>query len=181
MTSFQKKGFILVVALQIGALSFMIHKRTELLETGKSVMLRCVPVDPRSLFSGDYVVLNYAISSFSSERFESLNRGGERFKKNDTIYVGLVNDEGSGFWDAAEVSHEREKLKERYKVVIRGEMTSLYRYRIKYGVEEYFVPQYEGKKIEKRIRDVSVEVAVSGSGESGIKKLFISGKEVKFY
>ncbi len=181
MTSFQKKGFILVVALQIGSLSFMIQKRMKLLETGKSVMLRCVPVDPRSLFSGDYVILNYAISSFSSEKFESLNRGGERFRKNDTIYVGLVKEEGSGFWNAAEVSHEREKLKEGYKAVIRGEITSLYRYRIRYGVEEYFVPQFKGKKIEKRIRDVSVEVAVADTGESGIKKLFISGKEVKFY
>ncbi len=181
MTSFQKKGFILVVLLQLLVLSFMIYKRVELLETGKVVRLRCVPVDPRSLFSGDYVILNYTISSFSSEKFESLNRGGERFKKNETIYVGLVKENDSLFWDAAEVSHDPGKLKNKYEAVIRGEVTSLYRYRIKYGVEEYFVPQYEGKEIEKKIRDVSVEVAISGSGESGIKKLFISDREVRFY
>jgi uncharacterized membrane-anchored protein len=181
MNSFQKKGFVLVVALQLLALSFMIYKRVDLLETGKTVRLKCVPVDPRSLFSGDYVILNYTISRFDSEKFTLLNRGEETFKQNETIYVGLVKGKDSVFWDAAEVSHDLKKLKNRYNAVIRGEVKSLYGYRIKYGVEEYFVPQYEGKKIEKQIKDVSVEVALSGSGESGIKKLFISGREVKFH
>jgi uncharacterized membrane-anchored protein len=181
MTSFQKKGLVLVVILQLAVLSFMIYKRVELLENGKTVRLKCVPIDPRSLFSGDYVILNYTISSFSNEKFKSLNRGEEAFKENETIYVGLVKEEGSGLWDAAEVSHDLGKLRDKYEAVIRGEMISLYTYRIKYGVEEYFVPQHEGKKIEKKIRDVSVEVALSPAGESGIKKLFISNREVKFY
>ena len=65
MKSFQKAAFITIVIMQIAVLGVMIGNRVCLLDTGVKVLLKCEPVDPRSLISGDYVILNYEISSLA--------------------------------------------------------------------------------------------------------------------
>ena len=180
MTKFQKIIFFPIVGLQILVLCYMVASRMFLLEYGTVVKLKCIPVDPRSLFSGDYVILNFKISSFTKKEFKKINLRDEKFKKMETVYLGLVLPEGEKFWQAVEVSHDLDYLKTKYSDIIRGELKSTYRYNIKYGVESYFVPQFEGKKIEKKIKDVYVEIALSESGESGIKRLFIKDEEVRF-
>ena len=56
--------FILIVAAQVGVLGLMIFERQQLKEHGSLIRLECEPIDPRSLISGDYVILNYKISRF---------------------------------------------------------------------------------------------------------------------
>ncbi len=181
MRPLQKIAFVVVVVCQLLTLGGMIAKQERLLQTGAVVLLECQPVDPRSLFSGDYVILNYTISTFSEEEFQRLNRDDEYFQERETIYVALEKSQSSKFWDAVAVSHDLNKLKVQYPVVIRGVIKSTWNHRIRYGVEHYFVPQSEGLRIENEISNVSVEVAVSDSGESGIKRLFIKDREVAFY
>ena len=51
---------------------------------------------------------------------------------------------------------------------------------VNYGIERYFVPQDEGKEIE-RARDkgqVSVVAAVTPAGRAAIKRLLLGGKPV---
>ena len=56
---------IAVVALgQAAVLGWMIWDRASLLANGREVVLEVIPVDPRSLFRGDYVILGYDISRF---------------------------------------------------------------------------------------------------------------------
>ena len=182
MKKFPTLAFIIIILCQFLVLGSMIAKRVHLLRSGETVLLKCQPVDPRSLFSGDYVVLNYTISRFVEEHFQQLNRDNEDFKRNDTIYVALSKGLDDKYWDAVAVSRDRKKLTTEYPVVIRGIIRSDWQpYQIRYGVENYFVPQFEGKQIEREISNVSVEVAVAQSGESGIKRLFIDGKTVEFY
>jgi uncharacterized membrane-anchored protein len=181
MRPLQKIAFVVVVLCQLLTLGAMIAKQEHLLQTGDVVLLKCEPIDPRSLFSGDYVILNYTISRFSEEEFQQLNRDDEEFQNRDTVYVALEKRPNSKFWNAAAISHDLKKLKAHYPVVIRGVMKSTWNYRIRYGVEHYFVPQYEGLRLERELADASVEVAVSDSGDSGIKRLFIDDREVVFY
>ncbi|MCI0528439.1 MAG: GDYXXLXY domain-containing protein [Nitrospira sp.] len=181
MKPFSKRAFIVVVLLQVIVLIAMIAQRVHLLETGQVVLLKCEPIDPRSLLSGDYVRLNYTISNFDQTRFDSLNPDKEAFQINDTVYVALEKPSESPFWGAVAVSHDLQKLKAKYPIVLRGALQFLYPYRIRYGVEQYFVPQYEGLRIEQALDKVSVEIAISDSGESGIKRLFIEGQEAVFY
>ena len=57
---------VAVVALgQAAVLGWMIWERTSLLSNGREVVLEVIPVDPRSLFRGDYVILGYDISRFT--------------------------------------------------------------------------------------------------------------------
>src|SRR5690606_26923443 len=60
-------GIALVALLQAGALLWMIWDRASLLANGREIVLDVVPVDPRSLFRGDYVILGYDISRFNTE------------------------------------------------------------------------------------------------------------------
>ena len=185
MKRFPTLTFIAVILCQFLVLGGMIAKRIHLLRSGDVVRLQCQPVDPRSLFSGDYVVLNYTISRFPDEEFKRLNRGNEEFKHNDTIYVALERESDakkSAAWKAVAISKDRKTLSAEFPIVIRGVIRSDWQpYQIRYGVENYFVPQFEGKQIEREISDVTVEVAVAKSGESGIKRLFINDEEVEFY
>jgi len=172
--------FILVIFFQIGVLGFMIAKQEFILHKGTKVLLKCKPVDPHSLFSGDYVILNYDISTIDQKLFDSIDARLKERNPNE-IFVALKKNPANDFWAVASASKDFRKLKSKYSVVIRGTREYWDGSRIKYGVENYFVPQNQGLKIEKNLSDVSVEVAVSEKGESAISKLFIDGKEVKFY
>ena len=67
---------VFVIAL-LGAGNYKVQQFEDVLATGKPVVLKIAPADPRSLMQGDYMVLNYAIlselqqSQFSSESNES--------------------------------------------------------------------------------------------------------------
>jgi uncharacterized membrane-anchored protein len=177
-------GFIAVVAAQLLVLGIMVAKRVVLLRTGATVVLECVPVDPRSILSGDYVKLNYRVSRFNDEELRRLNPADERFKPSETVYVALERPAGGRFHEAREISHDRQRLRQRWPIVLRGtvrEGPSWNGLGVRYGVEEYFVPQHQGRKIEQQIARTSVELAVSAAGESGIRRLFIDDQEVVFH
>lgn len=48
-----------VAGLQTAAIGHMVSDRVQLLRSGREIVLPIVPVDPRSLFRGDYVILSY--------------------------------------------------------------------------------------------------------------------------
>lgn len=58
----KKIKFYLIIALQIGLLLAMVGRSQFTLLTGDKVLLEVVPVDPRDIFAGEYVRLNYKIS-----------------------------------------------------------------------------------------------------------------------
>ena len=52
--------------------------------TGKPVVLKIAPVDPRSLMQGDYMVLNYAILS-EFQQSQVLSESNESLDSNEPI------------------------------------------------------------------------------------------------
>ncbi len=54
---------VITAALQTGVLGYVIESRAAILRSGAEVLLKTAPVDPRHFLRGDYVVLNYDISS----------------------------------------------------------------------------------------------------------------------
>ena len=62
---------VFVIAL-LGAVNYKVQQFEDVLATGKPVVLKIAPADPRSLMQGDYMVLNYAIlSEFQQIQFSS--------------------------------------------------------------------------------------------------------------
>lgn len=179
----KKLLFIAVVAAQIFVLVFMIVKQENLLANGTKVLLKCEPVDPRSLFSGDYVILNYDISRLKTSDKGVVQINGKTVSDGDPIFVALRKDVSGKFFEAADYGFDINELKPKYSVIIRGKVYNIWsdNYSVKYGIEQYFVPQNQGKAIEQDLRKVSVLVSVDEKGNSAVSRLYIDDKEVTFY
>ena len=57
-----RKQFIGIISLWLIIIFGLIGYKQLTIVTGTTVLLETVPVDPRDIFRGDYVTLNYAIS-----------------------------------------------------------------------------------------------------------------------
>lgn len=62
MTPKVKRLFIVVIVLQVVFLLGMVGYRESILALGRTAVLQTVPVDPRDLLRGEFVVLRYEIS-----------------------------------------------------------------------------------------------------------------------
>ena len=181
-----KKLFILAVVMQCSLLLAMIARQEILLKTGKKITLKCQALDPRSLFSGDYVDLNYEISEIDLKALRGQNDEGtkerEIFSMGNDVFVTLKKNAGDDFFSVSGVSESYSKPKED-AVILCGKIErhlSSGKLRVKYGIENYFVPQNEGKYLEDNMNELHAEVSVKG-GKCALSKLFLSGVEVKFY
>lgn len=94
--------FILLVLLQCLLLFGMIGMREVWILKGTKIKLKCVPVDPRDIFRGDYARLNYEISTLDLDSLYC----NEKFKKNDKIFVSLKKNE-KGYYEAYSVSSNK--------------------------------------------------------------------------
>jgi uncharacterized membrane-anchored protein len=172
---------IVVVMLTL-VLFGMIARKQWTLVTGTPVVLETRPVDPRSLFRGDYVRLNYTINTLDSAKYPALST----VKRGDVVFVTLVP--GEVYWQPETVSTEcpgtdSVVLKGRVDRVNRRWNREMRQYevshnvRVKFGIENYFVPEGAGRAIERPAEGekVSIEVAVDRFGNAGIRAVLING------
>ncbi len=178
---------LVVVALaQLLFIFGLIFWNQVILSTGTPVRIRLLrPVDPPSLFRGNYITLsNYTISDIN---LSEVSHDDEKFRGNQRVWVTLAKEDGEEWWDATAVSGDKPKLTSG-EVAIRGK--TLYgardSLRISYGIEQYFIPQsYEkeanrllsGRVGEQRDRTavVGAEVVVHSSGRARVKEVLIGG------
>jgi len=74
---------VFVIAL-LGAVNYKVQQFEDVLATGKAIVLKIAPVDPRSLMQGDYMVLNYAILS-EFQQSQVLPESNESLDSNEPI------------------------------------------------------------------------------------------------
>lgn len=176
---------IAAVALgQAAVLGWMIWDRASLLSNGREVVLDVIPVDPRSLFRGDYVILGYDISRMK------LPAGAQVPKRGETFFVTLHRGD-DGKWTSVDASAVPPAGVADGDVVVRGRVTYAYeptrsnsdqqaQIGVSYGIESYFVPEGTGREIERMVGDrkISAILAVDGSGTAAIKGLMADGKRI---
>ena len=166
---------LFIVVVQTIALFIIIGMKQWTLSTGTEVLLETRPIDPRSLFRGDYVRLNYSINRLDSSQLD----GDNSFKKHDTLYVRLK--QAGKYWKPVSLHHQQPSQNSN-EVFIKG--TVRYTRKkgksdavidIKYGIENYFVPEGEGMALErpKPGEKVDIQVAVDQFGQSGIKLILV--------
>jgi len=167
--------FAAAFAVQAVLVAGLLADRAWLFATGTEIRLPVVPVDPRDLFRGDYVVLNYSISNLD----RSTLAGDGTFTAGEPIYVTLVRD-GEG-WRAAAIHHARPGEGTVLRGIVRGADTNCTqpcgRYLVDYGLEQFFVPEGAGRALET-LRDgqhVSVDVAIGPDGRAALKRLLVDG------
>ncbi|EWY38497.1 hypothetical protein N825_12900 [Skermanella stibiiresistens SB22] len=145
---------LLALALaQTAVLAALIGFRQWTLETGTPVVLAIRPVDPRSLFQGDYVELSYDIGHLRLDRLA----GDNDLERGQTVYVDIQP--GKPTWQPTGIWHQRPAATPT-GVVLRGRVTWVNEQQceesgsgessavvpcriagIRYGIESYFVSE----------------------------------------
>ncbi len=170
---------VLVVALiQSLVLGWMVFDRVRLLTTGKEIVLPVIPVDPRSLFRGDYVRLGYAISMVPPPA-----DAPKSMPRRTILHVTIAKNE-TGAWIALASSTQPPRVLKPGQHVLRGRTAQSWnkrrrgKIRMRYGIESFFVQEGHGKALEKQARDgqIAAVISVNGVGKAAIKGLMIDGK-----
>ena len=181
--------YALAAVVLCGLILAMIVPRAAILRNGQEVRLETAPVDPRDLFRGDYVVLDYRIGTVNVP-----SNLTTPFKRGQRVFVTLRPDQNNKA-RAVAISAQQPAATGN-DIVIAGFVTATSTCQlndagardcklgsnavgVRYGLESYFVPEGEGKKIEimEKAR-VEVVAAVAASGQAAIKRLLIDGVPV---
>jgi len=174
--------FGVAILLQCVLLVLMVADRMQILREGREVTLQTQPVDPRDLLRGDYVVLRYDISQLAAGAL-----AGKPAAERDAVVFVKIAPNANGLYEAVSV-HAEPVAVTAPEVLIRGRVayscgsgrTFCDRLTIKYGLESYFVPEGEGKKLEqaRNQQKLRVVAAVLPSGRAAIKRLLLDGVPV---
>ena len=161
-----------LVVLQTAALGAMVGDRIRLMKSGREVVVPVEPVDPRSLFRGDYVRLGFGFA-------RAIPEAKEHVFESETIYVTLEKAaDGSVVYKSVHKSHPGKVADNQF--VLRATRNFRGWPRVRFGFESYFVPEGKGLELEKlaTTSKLAVVLAVDGRGRAAIKGLVIDGKKV---
>lgn len=172
-----RKTFIVIaVLLQILVLGYMAGEREHILRNGKIIYLRTAPIDPRDLFRGDYVRLNYEISNISARHLPRSDAA--EITKGEKVYVNLA-EYSNGLYELDHVGVKEPST----GIYLVGRSPYDYHHRLSghplrvhYGIEAYFVEQGKGRQMEQRLGSrnqlqipLEMQIAVGRRGKAVIK------------
>jgi uncharacterized membrane-anchored protein len=147
----------IMLTLQIFGLISLYAYHLHIEKTGKTYLLRAEPLDPRDLLSGDYVALQYTISTLP-DRFAISG-------SNMPTYVTLRP--AGTVWEIRDV---HEALPTGDVPYLKGRACGS---QISYGIERYYVPEGKGKHVPT---DLYAEIVIQPGGMAQLKKLYSDGK-----
>ena len=179
-------GTIIAFLLQTVMLGGMIARHVYALRSGEILILNAEPIDPRHPFLGHYLALRFPISGISETMIQET---GAAFGQ--AVYVALEKAEDEN-WQIAGLhttmpsfSPERPAIRGR---IVGGRVGPLSEldgqstdYEVRYGVEQYYLPERDTKAMEKKLAkgELQVEVSVSPStGRAVIKRILVNGESV---
>lgn len=176
------------VAFQVGVVAAMAISREWILATGTPHLFQTAPVDPRDIFRGDYVRLDYLFSSLPAQQLEAaiLEQG---LTKGQKVYLALDRDsngvsragrlyasppQGQAYLAGRSVNHWHYGRQYRDRPQPRAE-EELLPVAVKYGIEQYYVEQGAGRAMEAQRGSRSefqvpllIHARVASSGEAVI-------------
>ncbi|MFC1824852.1 GDYXXLXY domain-containing protein [Thermodesulfobacteriota bacterium] len=162
-------GLMIVIALQITVLAGEYLGAIYPIWTGKEIRLKTIPVDPRSLFRGNYARLRYEISTIEGKDLgmkQNLRNGEVVYIKLKPGADGLYVFDGAGLEKPGSGPFIRGRLQtkqSRNKSVI---------FNIRYGIEAYFAPKEKALALEKELRGSGVAIImVAGNGKATLREV----------
>jgi uncharacterized membrane-anchored protein len=165
----------LLALIQLALIAAPLADRLQVQMNGQEVVLNLIPVDPRDLLRGDYVIINLEIGRVSPELH---SKGGVGLEPGDTVYAGLeVADSG-----AARVVRLTRIRSEAGALAIAGTYRSMSggELNIDYAIDAFYLPEGTGKEIERLpAKRVQLVVAVHPDGRALPLRLLVDGEEFK--
>lgn len=179
---------LLLSLVQIGFLSWIIAGRAAILRNGTEVLLKVEPVDPRDLLRGDYVYLSYDISRIPVRLIANIP-AGQNASRDGAIVVRLKEGE-DGYWHAITAWLGKAQTPAgQGEVDIAGHLFRGWNLSADsdatvspdYGIERFYLPEGEGKAIERdmRTRPFGIRAAIARDGTAQIKAL-VDGHKTLF-
>ncbi|MCO5152655.1 MULTISPECIES: GDYXXLXY domain-containing protein [unclassified Shinella] len=175
---------ILAAALQTAVLGYMVESRASILRSGADIKLKTLPVDPRDLLRGDYVILSYPISTIPKAIVT-----GDVPKASGRVRLAVRLKPGAdGLWTANEARFG-DLAPEEGSVILRtlpfdyysaGDGSLPDTLFVSYGLERYYVPEGEGRVLEdaRNQEELEVEARVSADGTPQIARLILRGEPI---
>lgn len=150
-----KKLLFLVAAagLQLAIIGGLFARARMPLLVGEEIRVAVRPVDPRSLFRGNYAELTYDFGSLGPDLLDGIPQ--KMLGRGQVIYVQMA--ENDGLWEATGVSLEQPEE----GIYLRGR-TDQRRWwsghlRVNYGIEAWFAAKHDAIALEEQVRDRSVQ------------------------
>ncbi|HBD93736.1 MAG: hypothetical protein A2015_12625 [Spirochaetes bacterium GWF1_31_7] len=140
-----------IILSQLLFLFFAVFDQENRLNDGELITIEILPVDPRSLMQGDYVVLRYDISFID---------GINQITAGSKINIIVIPD-AKDIYRFSRVAQNDEKLQAN-EVLISGEIKGD---QIFYGIESYFVEENTGLEIERTAKHALVRVHKDGKAK----------------
>lgn len=173
MAGSQKKRrwiFLAVVLLQVLFLCGLAASYYAIDVFGEEIVLETAPVDPRDLFYGDYVILNYEISRIDRSHII----GDIEEAAGSTIYVVLQPAQG-GVYALKQAYLKQIPDTEPGEVVLHGLVDYAFgdQVHVKYGLERYYVPEGTGREIEDLREGMKVKVHLAPWGKAKVSELIL--------
>ena len=171
------KVLIVAVVFQISLIGIMLGYALMPLYFGQEVRVRVSLYDPRDLFRGNYVDLNYEFSNFHSRNFDEndkddryIDQYDERVRDGARVYAVLKPDT-NGTYSFAKFSIS--KPDNGVFLAGRYDGYSL----VKYGIEQFYMSPDSAANTENEIREEDVNayavLMVMGNGKARLKDLII--------
>lgn len=146
-------GFIIALAVPLILLLSLIVKPLWTLKTGENIVLKTVPVDPRDLFYGDYVTLQYEIEEVPKEKLSpNLIKKLEKETSwgNFKVYGKLVAKDG------VYILEELTETKPSQSLYLTGNLQyysyfnteEVEVYDVNFSLNRFFVPENTGMELE---------------------------------
>ena len=155
-------GLAGALAFQLAVLVGMVVSAQIPLWTGVEVRVRTVPVDPRSVFRGNYVRLRYPFSTLPEGAFAQ----GDAPRVGEVVHVRLVPG-GAGIHRYAGVSFEPPSQ----GVFLRGRIAGVRpAYRVRFGLEAFFASKEVAVALEQDLRAGGVAVLkITAAGRAALQ------------
>ncbi len=163
--------FAIALLLQLLILAAVPARQIHARLTGKLVTIKTAPVDPYDFLSGYHVILRYEISTppkITNNRYPH------------TVYV-ILEPDSDRIYEATSTHPKMPDDIPDEAVVIKG---TGQRSRVKYGIENYFIPEKNREVIEKDLRrnrrQAKAQIKIDKFGNPALIRLIIDDKTYEY-
>jgi len=139
-------------------LAGMIWQQQRVLATGREIVLKVRPFDPRDLLLGHYVRLQFDISRIPASAFADTpdEIASAATLRGREVYVVLRKDASSPFWTLARAHWKRPATLSPEEALLKGRVEWLEggtRVHVRYGFERYYAPKQRALELENLVRE----------------------------
>ncbi|MFD1737551.1 GDYXXLXY domain-containing protein [Bacillus salitolerans] len=164
------KWFWVSLLMPLLVLTSMLYKPVSTMIHGTEITLATIPIDPRDLFYGDYVILDLEIEEIDVSLIDPTIKKkleGYEYNRQLSVFVSLARGE-NGVYRAEYVSEQKPD-----GIYIKGSMSPYIEdnswneganfkeyVRVEYGIERFYVEEGTGLELEDQAREGQVLVSV---------------------